>query len=77
MYGVVGLILVVHVDDILVSWKKEAYDELHHAPNENFPTENVVELNCYLGCAVEHDRQQQCSVTISTTSNDKYPHQCF
>ena len=37
--GVVQLILVVHVDDILVSGEKEACDELHHTLNENFPTE--------------------------------------
>ena len=32
---VVKPILVVHVDDILVSGKKEACDELHHTLNEN------------------------------------------
>ena len=50
--GVVKLIIVVHVDDILVSGGKEAYDELHHTLNEN-----VGELKWYLGCAVEHDWQ--------------------
>ena len=39
--GVVKLILVVHVDDILVSGEKEACDELHHTLNENFPTESL------------------------------------
>ena len=55
---VVKLILVVHVDDILVSGKKEACDELHHALNGNFPTESLGELKWYLGCAVERDWQQ-------------------
>ena len=53
--GVVKLILVVHVDDILVSGEKEACDELHHTLNRNFPTENLGELKWYLGCAVERD----------------------
>ena len=61
--GVVKLILVVHVDDILVSGKKEACDELHHTLNENFPTENLGELKWYLGCAAERD-WQGASVTI-------------
>ena len=61
--GVVELILVVHVDDILVSGKKEACDELHHTLNENFPTENLGELKWHLGCAVERD-WQQAKVTI-------------
>ena len=57
--GVVKLILLVHVvDDILVSGKKGACDELHHTLNENFPTENLGELKWYLGCAAERDWQQ-------------------
>ena len=56
--GVVKLILVVHVDDVLVSEEKEACDELHHTLNEHFPTENLGELKWYLGCAVERDLQQ-------------------
>ena len=56
--GVVKLILVVHVDDVLVSEEKEACDELHHTLNEYFPTENLGELKWYLGCAVERDWQQ-------------------
>ena len=58
MEGVVKLILVVHVDDIVVSGGKEACEELHHTLNENFPTENLGELKWYLGCAVERDWQQ-------------------
>ena len=38
------LILVVHVNDILVSGEKEACDELRHKLNEHFPTENLGEL---------------------------------
>ena len=53
--GVVKLNLVVHVDDILVSGEKEAYHELRHTLNENFPTENLGELKWYLRCAVERD----------------------
>ena len=56
--GVLKLILVVHVDDVLVSGEKEACDELHHTLNEQFPTENLGELKWYLGCAVERDWQQ-------------------
>ena len=55
---VVKLILVVHVDDILVSAEKEVCYELHHTLNENFPTENLGELKWYLRCAVERDWQQ-------------------
>ena len=61
--GVVKLILVVHVDDILVSGKKEASGVLHFTLNENFRTENLGELKWYLVCAVERDWQQD-SVTI-------------
>ena len=61
--GVVKLILVVHVDDILVSGEEEACDELHHTLNENFPTKNLGELKWYLGYAVERHWQQGC-VTI-------------
>ena len=42
--GVVKLILVVHVDDILVSGKKDTSGVLHLTLNENFPTENLGEL---------------------------------
>ena len=35
--GVVEMILVVNADDILVSGKKEARDELHQTVNENVP----------------------------------------
>ena len=35
--GVVKLILVVHVDDVVVSGEKETCEELHHTLNENFP----------------------------------------
>ena len=56
--GVVKLILVVHVDDILVSGEKEACDELHLTLNEIFPTENLGELKWYLGCAAKRNWQQ-------------------
>ena len=56
--GVVKLILVVHVDDILVSGEKEACDGQHHIQNEKIPTENLGELKWYLGCVVERDWQQ-------------------
>ena len=53
--GVVEMILVVHEDDILVSGKKEACDELHHTLNEYFPSQNLGESKGYLGSAVERD----------------------
>ena len=56
--GLVGLILVVHVDDILVSGEKEACDELHHTLNETFLPEILGELKGYLECAVECDWQR-------------------
>ena len=65
--GVVKLILVVHVDDILVSGEKEACDKLHHTLIEKFPTENIGELKWYLGCAAEGDWQGG-SVTIKQTA---------
>ena len=49
MEGVVKLVLVVHVDDVLVSGEKEGCDELHHTLNENLPTENLGELNGQTG----------------------------
>ena len=52
---VVMLILVVHVDDILVSVEKEVCEELHHTLNENFPTETLGEFKWYRGCDVERD----------------------
>ena len=42
--GIVKLIIVIHVDDILVSGEKEACDELHHTLNKFFQTENLGEL---------------------------------
>ena len=60
--GVMELILVVHVDDILVSGEKEACDELHHTLNDKFPTKNLGELKWYLGCALERDWQQGSAV---------------
>ena len=59
----VKLILVVHIDDSLVSGKREASGVLHLTLKEIFPTENLGELKWYLGCAVERDWQQD-SVTI-------------
>ena len=74
--GGVKRILVVHVDDILVSGEKEACDKLHHTLNKNLPTENLGELKCYLGCAVERELATgQCN--NQTTSNDRYPHQAL
>ena len=58
MEGVGKLVLVVPVDDILVSGEKEACDELHYTLNKNFLTENVGELKWYMGCAVECDWQR-------------------
>ena len=50
--GVVELILVVHVNDILVSGKKETCDELHHTLNDNFPFETRgVEVVSGVRCA--------------------------
>ena len=60
---VVKLILVIDVDDILVSGEKKVCSELHHTINENFPTENLGELKWYLGRAAERDWQEE-SVTI-------------
>ena len=61
--GVVKRIIVVHVDDIVVSGEKEACEGLHHILNETFTTENLEELKWYLGCTVERD-WQGVSVTI-------------
>ena len=74
--GVVKLILVVRVDDILVSRKKKACDELHHTLNENFPTENLGELKWYLVCAEERDYQQG-RVTIEQPAKIDTLTKCF
>ena len=68
--------LVVHVDNILVSGEKEACDELHHTLNENFPTENFREVEVMSGvrCGARL-ATGQCN--NQTTSNDRYPHQAF
>ena len=76
MEGVVELILVVHLDDILVSGKKEACDELHHTLNEIFPTENLGELKVVSGvCCGARLATGQCN--NQTTSNDRYTHKAF
>ena len=74
--GVVKLMLVVHVDNILVSGEKEACDELHHTLNENFPIEKFrgVEVMSGVRCGVRLTTGQ-CN--NQTTSNDIYPHQAF
>ena len=43
MEGVVELMLAIRADNILVSGKKEACDELHHTLDKPFPTENLAE----------------------------------
>ena len=75
--GVVKLILVVHVDDILVSREKEACEELHHTLNENFPTDRKsrgVEVVSGVRCGARL-ATGQCN--DQTTSNGRYPHQAF
>ena len=62
--GLVKLILVVHVDDVLVSGKKEVCDKLHRPLRKIFLTESFGELKWYLGYTVERDWQQG-SVTIN------------
>ena len=73
--GVVEMLLIVHVNNILVSGK-EVCDEIHYTLKyDNFPTENLWELKWYLECAVERDSTGQCN--DQTASNDIFPHQAF
>ena len=51
----VVLALVVHVDDILVSGNEIVYEELPGIMYDQFSTQNLGELEWYLGWTVERD----------------------
>ena len=51
----VVLVLVVHVDDILVSGNEIVYEELPGIIYDQFSTQNLGELEWYLGWTVERD----------------------
>ena len=75
MEGVGKLILVVHVDDILVSEKMEACDKLYNTLNGNFPNrksrrvEVVPGVRCGARLATGHYSNQ-------TTSDDRTSLSC-
>lgn len=45
-----GGVVVVHVDDILVGGTKEVCDKLHRVLNRKFLTNNLGEIQWYMGC---------------------------
>ena len=49
------LILIVNVDDLLVSGDETVGKELLNALDSQFSTQNLGELEWYKGCSVERD----------------------
>ena len=45
----VSLILVVHVDDILISGDEKDVKEVERIPNKKFPINNLGEVKCVYG----------------------------
>ena len=49
------MILVVPVDDTLIGGEEKRVQEICEILNKNFPTNNLGEVQWYMGCAVERD----------------------
>ncbi|CAN0035020.1 unnamed protein product, partial [Sphacelaria rigidula] len=68
--GDLRVILVVHVDDILISGSEENVGYVGKILNKKFPTNNLGELTWYMGCAVERNWDRgTLSVTQTTFTN--------
>ena len=52
------MVIVVHVDNLLVSGNETVYEELLGVLKGQFSTQNLGELEWYLGYAVERDWEQ-------------------
>ena len=65
--GRVSLILVVHVDDILISGDEKDVKEVERILNSKFPVNNLGEVNWYMGCAVRRDWDRG-TISVSQTT---------
>lgn len=61
------VILVVHVDNILVSGAENDFLKMENILNDKIPTNNLGEMKWYMGVAV--DRDWDLSVTQTTFSD--------
>ncbi|CAM9535640.1 unnamed protein product [Sphacelaria rigidula] len=69
--GDVRVILVVHVDDILISGSEEYVGKVGQILNKTFPTNNLGGVTWYMGCAVDRDWDRG---TLSVTQNHVHGH---
>ncbi|CAN0023247.1 unnamed protein product, partial [Sphacelaria rigidula] len=68
--GDVRVILVVHVDDILISGTEGNVQKVGKLLNDKFPTNNLGEFTWYMGCAVDRDWDRGTLSVTQTTSTD-------
>ncbi|CAN0083907.1 unnamed protein product, partial [Sphacelaria rigidula] len=68
--GDVRVILVVHVDDILISGPEEYVGKVGQILNKKFPTNNLGEVTWYMGCAVDRDWGRSTLSVTQTTFTD-------
>ncbi|CAM9711803.1 unnamed protein product [Sphacelaria rigidula] len=68
--GDVHVILVVHVDDILISGTEENVGKVGEILNKNIPTNNLGEATWYMGCAVYRDWDRGTLSVTQTTFTD-------
>ncbi|CAN0007851.1 unnamed protein product, partial [Sphacelaria rigidula] len=68
--GEVRVILVVHVDDILISGFEEYVGKVGQILNKTFPTDNLGEVTWYMECAVDRDWDRGMLSVTQTTFTD-------
>ncbi|CAM9861346.1 unnamed protein product [Sphacelaria rigidula] len=64
------VILVVHVDDILISGTEEYVGTVDQILDKKFPTNNLEEVTWYMGCAVDRDWDKGTLSVTQTTFTD-------
>ena len=68
--GSICAILVVHVDDILIGGEEKQVEEICAILNRVFPTNNLGEVQWYMGCAIERDWKKGTMRVDQTTFID-------
>ena len=68
--GRVCMILVVHVDGILIGGEEKRVQGICEILNKKFPTNNLGEVQWYMGCAIERDWNRGTLCMNQTTFTD-------
>ncbi|CAM9242190.1 unnamed protein product, partial [Sphacelaria rigidula] len=68
--GEVCAILVVHVDDILIGGETKRVERVCNILDNRFPTNNLGEVQWYMGCAIERNRKRGTMYVNQTTFVD-------